>query len=80
MEQDYTLAGLSATFSNHADMAEQHMKFAVEEYKKQFPDQEVPSGVSEQFNISRALCVICCELERLKQISGGDKKTQSCCI
>ncbi len=80
MEQDYTLAGLSATFSQHADMAEEHRKFAIEKYKENFPDQEVPPHLLNDFNISRALCVICCELERLKQISGGDKKTQSCCI
>jgi len=70
MTQDYTLSGLALTFGEHAKMSESHRNFAIEEFKKNFPDQEVPTSLTYDFNISKALSVMAAEIEKIKHCLG----------
>lgn len=61
MEHDYTIEGLYLKFCNDA---EEYDKWVKEDKVNHPPDPESPE--IEKFNISRALSVMCCEIERLK--------------
>jgi hypothetical protein len=62
MEYDYTIEALSLTFSKHADKAD----LQFQEDKNKYDWAKEPGA---GFNVARALSVMCCEIERLKQIS-----------
>ena len=54
-KQDYTLRILINTFDEHAEEFEKSKK-------------ENPSIKQDDFNLPRALCVIACEIEKLKTL------------
>jgi len=70
MKEDYTIEQLEKTFNQHEE------KYALDNaerranYKKNFPDSELPDHMKEDaFNISAALHVICREINQLKKIN-----------
>ena len=69
--EDYSLDSLSKTFSSHADTADQEFEKAVISFKKINPDIDLPDHMKENFNLARALSVICKELIRLGSICNG---------
>ena len=66
MEHDYRIEALSATFAQHADLADQHQKFVNKMYAEQNPDQELPEHMGNPFNAARAFSVMAAEIEKLK--------------
>lgn len=66
MNQDYRIEALGTTFSDHAEISDNHTKQMIEQFKTNFPEAEVPSHFNNQFNLCRALSVMACEIERLK--------------
>jgi|HubBroStandDraft_3_1064219.scaffolds.fasta_scaffold1928556_1 hypothetical protein len=55
MEDDYTLDYLTKTFKNHYEKLDPKMKADCEKYGHEY------------FNISKALYVICTEIQKLKE-------------
>lgn len=66
MEHNYSLEGISKTFSEHAEMGEQHQKMVNETFLQQNPGQELPEHMKNPFNLPKAFSVICSEIEKLK--------------
>ncbi len=67
MEDKYTLEWLSKNFSEHAKFFDEQCKKELEDYKKNYPDSELPEHLKEGFNLPRALAVICFEIQIMKQ-------------
>lgn len=66
MEYNYTIENLPNLFLEHAKMNDEHNKQILEHYKQNFPDSEVPSYISNPFNISQALHVMTAEILKMK--------------
>ena len=66
MKEKYTLEGLAETFSEHAIHSEKERKKFLEEFQRDYPEEEVPAHMKDDFSIAAALHVICCEILRLK--------------
>ncbi len=60
-KNDYRIEALSSTFSDHADKFDEDTK----RHAEKFPDHYLTNN---GFNLSRALAVMCCEIERLKHL------------
>jgi len=81
MEQIYSLEFLVLNFDNHSKLADEHLKFAIEKYKENFPDQDLPLSFSENFNISKSLSFICTEIQKIKTLlSKCNEKTHNRCM
>ena len=63
--QSYKLEDLSSTFAKHE--AEFDSKQMRTQFQQDHPGENIPEWIEEkQFNLARALCVMCCEIEKLK--------------
>ena len=69
-EHDYTIAALSSTFARHSDTAQKQAEKQLAEFKEVYVDSPLPEHLEENFNIARALSVICCEIEKLQHKVG----------
>ena len=66
--QSYLLEDLASTFAKHEAEFEEKEKSMRIQYKKDAPCEELPDWLKEeQFNLPRALSVMCCEIEKLKK-------------
>lgn len=67
---NYSIEDLTKQFSTHAE------DFIIQNEKMKkmregnFPDSDLPEFLNDPFNLSKALSVMCAEIERLKQIIG----------
>lgn len=66
MQYDYRLESLSAIFAEHADRADKCQEDLVKQYREDYPHTPLPDHFKDGFNIARALSVMACELEKLK--------------
>ena len=67
---DYRIENLGHTFGKHAEMADQLHEDDVARYLANYPDSPMPEHFKNSFNISRALSVMACEIEKLKHLVG----------
>ncbi len=67
MSEDYTIEQLEKTFKEHAQRNIIQNQRALENYKINYPDSEVPSHFLNEFCISEALHVICREINSIKR-------------
>ena len=65
---DYSLENLISIFKKHANQSDKNQQEIIRYYKENFPDSELPEYMKDNFNISYALSVMCCEIEKLKTL------------
>lgn len=66
-DHDYLIENLSSVFSQHAEIYEKNQKQMIELYKQNNPDQELPDHFKDTFNLSKALSVMCDEIQKLNE-------------
>lgn len=74
MEEDYSIETLVFTFSQHAKLFEEQNEEIANDFKKNYPNEELPAHMLETFNIAKALFVICAEIEKLKTLNRKKRK------
>ena len=67
MQTIYNLEGLIKKFSEHAKFADDYRENQLNEYKKEFPEQDVPEHLLQDFNLARALSYLASEIDALKK-------------
>lgn len=70
MSEDYSIEQLENTFRKHAQKNIIQQQRDVENFKKDYPDSELPEHFLNDFDISEALHVICREINQLKKDEG----------
>jgi len=68
MEHDYRIENLASTFDKHAQKIDKLNEEMLRNLLENYPSSEIPSHMNDPFNIARALSVMACEIDRLKQI------------
>jgi hypothetical protein len=71
MENKYTLESLIDVFSDHSIRYEEDRIKWIENFKKDYPSEPVPTYLEEYFNLSSALKCICEEILMLKPLFQG---------
>lgn len=66
-EDQYCIENLVTTFGVHAEMSDAHTQQTIDVFKETCPETEIPEHLKNPFNISRALSVICLEIEKIKK-------------
>lgn len=64
---EYSIEALIAIFSEHARKYREQEDFSNRQWLNHFVGQELPDHMVNSFNLSQALCVICCEIQELKE-------------
>ncbi len=67
---DYRISTLSSTFGNHADIEDKQNEEMLLRYQEEYPDSPIPEHMIYPFNLFKALCVMACEIERIKHFVG----------
>lgn len=68
---DYRVSNLTSLFLSHAEEIEKDRIEAINDHEEDCePHEDLPEYLSDDFNIAKALSVICWEIERLKNILG----------
>ena len=67
-KNDYRIETLSATFSKHAEKADENHQESIKNHNEAFPESDLPEWMEDPFNLSRALSVMAEEIARLKMI------------
>jgi hypothetical protein len=70
MEQDYRLESLTSTFIVHSEDIERDRIRVKNQIEESDPDDDEFNAWLEDFNIAKALSVMCWEIERLKNFVG----------
>ena len=65
---EYTIEQLEKTFLEHYENSIQENNKRLEKFKKEYPDSEIPEHFLNDFHISKALHIICKEINLLKRI------------
>lgn len=63
----YDLDSLIKTFAKHGEQSEQDKARLLEEYKREFPGEEIPAHMLDPFNICFALHSMAMEIKKLKE-------------
>jgi hypothetical protein len=62
----YQIEELMKTFSQHAKESEKMRLESIEKFKKEYPNDQLPDFLLNDFNICGALLTIVTEIHRLK--------------
>lgn len=68
MVKKYTLERLRSEFLEHAKHFEKENVELIERYKRDYPGEELPDHLKDDFNLSYALHDMCNELINLKEM------------
>jgi len=75
-EQDYRIETLGRAFASHAEIWNKIYQENIKESKEAYPDKKLQENLIDDFNISRALSVMCLEIEQLKNQLKGHLKNE----
>lgn len=64
---DYRIEELIKTFHEHAQNFVDGKEYRLKMYKEEFPNNEIPDCLKEEFNLAFALSEICTEIAILKE-------------
>lgn len=67
MSEDYTTEKLEETFMKHHVDSSRIRNDLIEKYKKDYPNEPLPASFLDDFSISKALHVICREINQIKK-------------
>jgi hypothetical protein len=65
---DYRIECLGSVFKEHADRGDKRLEEMRMIFQEEHPTSEMPKHYEDDFNLARALSVMVCEIERLKQL------------
>lgn len=74
-EEKYSIEELAKTFASHMIEADKIRFEMIEKFKENNPDKPLPDYMQKDFNLPRALQVICNEILNLKAGNGNTYKT-----
>lgn len=63
---DYTLEALIKSFEAHAQTTDNQCKCALERFKENEPNEQIPEWLENPFNLSRALLVMAQEIKMMR--------------
>jgi hypothetical protein len=66
MAQNYDLESLVKTFAKHHEKSSKDSTKILEDFKKNYPGEPIPSHMMDDFSLPNALHAICVEIMELK--------------
>lgn len=72
-ETDYSIENLEFIFMRHAEEAEQRNKEIIDNFKKDYPNEDIPDHMKSSFNLAKALSVMANEINKFRKNERKDR-------